>query len=461
MKFTFVLPQERGESADRAIVLSAIRRSADEFSDETLGLMLDEAKRLLEEIQRFVVGRQVADFVEKSRICRHCGASQAVREVRTRKIQTLFGVVEIDAPRLQRCACQNSSLGPDDRFSPVCDALPERTTRELRSMHADLGARHSYREAARLLAAFLPTARFNHASVRNRLSVVAKEMGATCPRTNFNAANDNRIASRQEQSTPSEMVVVIDHAHIKSTRGGKWRTIDVAVGKIETPGLAPRRFGFANEGDADAMLQIRTALKEQGWCPCMPVTVLTDGDSRLPNLVAAAAGPNCIHILDWWHVSVKIRHVETALRTLLGIEPHCDVVYGYASFYVDRLRHLVWNGYGEEAARDVYRIMNRSTVLPDNERLKFYSAEFLRTCRELHSYLRLNRTSLVNYGRRYRAGLVISTSRAESCVEEIANARMSKKRRMRWSPKGAHRMAVVRSAVLDGRLDARPAPIAA
>jgi len=46
----------------------------------------------------------------------------------------------------------------------------------------------------------------------------------------------------------------------------------------------------------------------------------------------------------------------------------------------------------------------------------------------------------------------ISTSRAEGCVDEIANARMAKKHRMRWSPHGAHRIAVVRAAVLDGRL---------
>jgi hypothetical protein len=46
----------------------------------------------------------------------------------------------------------------------------------------------------------------------------------------------------------------------------------------------------------------------------------------------------------------------------------------------------------------------------------------------------------------------ISTLRAEGCVDEIANARMAKKQRMRWSPQGAHRVAVVRAAVLDGRL---------
>ncbi len=67
-------------------------------------------------------------------------------------------------------------------------------------------------------------------------------------------------------------------------------------------------------------------------------------------------------------------------------------------------------------------------------------------------YLANNTGSLINYGERYRSKLPISTSRAEGCVDEIANARMAKKQRMRWSPQGAHRMSTVRAAVLDRRL---------
>ncbi len=73
-------------------------------------------------------------------------------------------------------------------------------------------------------------------------------------------------------------------------------------------------------------------------------------------------------------------------------------------------------------------------------------------CDDLRRYLTNNAGSLIDYGERSRSKLPISTSRAEGCVDEIANARMAKKQRMRWSPQGAHRMAIVRAAVLDGRL---------
>lgn len=70
----------------------------------------------------------------------------------------------------------------------------------------------------------------------------------------------------------------------------------------------------------------------------------------------------------------------------------------------------------------------------------------------LYTYLANNMQSLVDYFRRYRNGLPISSSRAEGSVDDIADARMGKRRRMRWSPKRAHRVAVTRAAVLDGRL---------
>ncbi|TGD60950.1 hypothetical protein EYC08_19795 [Tabrizicola sp. WMC-M-20] len=58
--------------------------------------------------------------------------------------------------------------------------------------------------------------------------------------------------------------------------------------------------------------------------------------------------------------------------------------------------------------------------------------------------------SFVDYGRCYLSGLPISSSRAEGSVDDIANARMGKRRKMRWSAKGAHRVADKRAAVLDG-----------
>jgi hypothetical protein len=89
-------------------------------------------------------------------------------------------------------------------------------------------------------------------------------------------------------------------------------------------------------------------------------------------------------------------------------------------------------------------------------------SELVWVCKELEGYAQNNRDSITNYHRRYHGKQPVSSSRAEGCVDEIANARMGKKQRMRWSPRGAHRVALVRAAVLDGRLKSHAViPIAA
>ena len=121
------------------------------------------------------------------------------------------------------------------------------------------------------------------------------------------------------------------------------------------------------------------------------------------------------------------------------------------------LRHLIWNGYHEEAHDELFgmRHMASEVAYLNGDKFRPAVARLLWNCDDLRRYLANNAGSLIDYGERYRSKLPISTSRAEGCVDEIANARMAKKQRMRWSPQGAHRISVVRAAVLDGRLKTR------
>ncbi len=66
--------------------------------------------------------------------------------------------------------------------------------------------------------------------------------------------------------------------------------------------------------------------------------------------------------------------------------------------------------------------------------------------------LEANAQYLVNYGCRYRRGMLISSSIAESAVNEVGSMRCAKRRQMRWTNKGAHLLVQVRVAVLNGEL---------
>jgi hypothetical protein len=47
------------------------------------------------------------------------------------------------------------------------------------------------------------------------------------------------------------------------------------------------------------LAQIRAALTEQGWTGERPVTVISDGEAALPDLIRRATRRDIRHVLDW------------------------------------------------------------------------------------------------------------------------------------------------------------------
>jgi hypothetical protein len=110
----------------------------------------------------------------------------------------------------------------------------------------------------------------------------------------------------------------------------------------------------------------------------------------------------------------------------------------------------VWHGKGRKALprlRAIYEEIERRT----NQDL----TAMCWNLRKAHGYLRSNAQYLVNYASRYRKGLPISSAIAESAVNQVVSIRMTKKQQMRWSDQGAHHLALLRVADLNGKLSAR------
>jgi hypothetical protein len=74
---------------------------------------------------------------------------------------------------------------------------------------------------------------------------------------------------------------------------------------------------------------------------------------------------------------------------------------------------------------------------------------------DLFAYLENNHGTTIAYGKHYREHKPISTAIAESAVNQVVNARMCKCQQMRWTPRGAHLLAKVRCAVINGDLAAK------
>jgi hypothetical protein len=199
---------------------------------------------------------------------------------------------------------------------------------------------------------------------------------------------------------------------------------------------------------------LRAALREQGWREGDAVTVISDGDPALPALARAATRAPVETILDWFHLSMRVRHVEQAFLGLQALEPADRGPLDRAQADVERLRSLLWNGRHEDACDALGRIMSwaaEHAIVANGSAVEAKARRLVALSAVLLTYIRNNEGALIDYGERCEVGKPISTSRAEGTVNHLVSARMNKRQQMRWTPVGAHRVLQVRAAVLDRR----------
>lgn len=452
MRWTVRLEARTDAGEVETTELAAFSRPAVGGTLAQIGLMLAEAKALLARLQVGMVRGQAAEYAAARRACTECGVLRSLKDRRTRRLQTLFGTVAVEAPRFRVCRCV--LLAPRARLavSPVCELFTARCTPELERVQAELGARTPFREAARILEALLPASPANHEGVRTRTHAVALRLEAT-DRHAATAVAPGKGGPGAAKSDASSSVVMLDGAYVRAVPGHQVRRFEAICGKVERAGHDPRRFGLVRSVAERPHALLRAALLDQGWREGDAVTAISDGDPALPALVRSATKAPVQSIIDWFHLSMRVRHVEQAFIGLCALEPAQQGPLDPVQVDVERLRHLLWNGYNEEAGEALGRIVcgAEDTAVVNGAAVAPKVGQLVAHCTELHAYIGNNADALIDYGERYRTGKPISTSRAESTVNHLVNARMSKRRQMRWSPLGAHRVLQVRAAVLDGR----------
>ena len=190
-----------------------------------VGLVLAEARTLLAKLQASMLCGQVAAYAAHHRVCAACGALQPLKDRRTRRLQTLFGTVEVEAPRFRVCRCRLTEPAVAVTVSPVCALLAARCTPELERVRAELGARTSFRDAARILDALLPVSPTNHESLRTRTHAVALQLEAADRQTaaEVTAVWDDKAAASAAAADASRPVVMLDGAYIRAVPGHQVR----------------------------------------------------------------------------------------------------------------------------------------------------------------------------------------------------------------------------------------------
>jgi len=330
-------------------------------------------------------------------------------------------------------------------------------------MQAKLGARTSFRDGVRILEALLPVSPAYHESLRSRTHAVALRIEAADRQAAAEITAVRDEPDKAAAADASRPIVMLDGAYIRAVPGHQVRTFEAICGKVEREGQPTRRFALLRSVAEQPHALLHAALLDQGWREGGAVTAISDGDPALPALVRSATGGPVQPILDWFHLSMRVQHVEQVMRGLCTVEPSPSASLDHPQIDVERLRHLLWNGRHEKACEALGRIASETkdaTVLNDPA-MEAGAKRLVARCTELRAYIERNEDALIDYGQRSRAGKPISTSRAEGTVNQLVNARMNKRRQMRWSPRGAHRVLQVRAALLDERFGHQAIQLAA
>ena len=65
---------------------------------DTIGLTLSEGKSILAGVQHHLVRAQAELFCKQRRLCQACHRRRPIKDWRSRRLTTLFGVIRVEAP---------------------------------------------------------------------------------------------------------------------------------------------------------------------------------------------------------------------------------------------------------------------------------------------------------------------------------------------------------------------------
>jgi hypothetical protein len=415
-----------------------IERNFDDLIDGNVGLSIDDGKAIMASLQRHLVEQQCALYLLFRRHCQGCGGTRPIKDFSTRTIQTVYGAVTVQSPRLY--PCRRCAPGVDFTLTPVSELCPDRATAELMALTAKLGALMPYRAAAEVLADFLPgQSPTRHTTLRHRTLAIGKRLEEK-EEQRMVVENADTQERRQREllmlgDPEREFVFSIDTAHIPQNRGRETRSFEAVICHASRGGVRFDRgvlFAFSGTSRKRMRAEALLALKRLGYQGKGDMTVISEGEDCLKRLKSALPQP-AVHILDWFHIAMKLRPIE---QTAAWLSRRLPLDEGKElSEDVAAVRWRLWNGQTDRALDLIGRLIHdhSSTEQGSTAILQLRSGLL-----NLRTYIEQNRGSIANYGARYRERKRIASTSAEASVNNIVARRMVKKQQMRWSERGAN-----------------------
>jgi hypothetical protein len=285
-----------------------------------------------------------------------------LKDYTARRIRTVFGTVEERNPRWMLCRdCYPGMVGG---FAPLMEICPDRATPELMELTARLGVM-PYRQAARVLADFLPTEPTEaHATVRKRTIRIGKRLDDQTRQETWRARSQTDDRASLRCSFPAigaEFVFSIDTAHVRSAEPMSARNFELVVARCGRGGRGkPGGRYFVTGSTEQHAIRDRAlhALEEVGYRGVGDVTVISDGAEILKRLPRAMPKPTT-HIIDWFHIAMNIQPMQQIADHIVRSQSGSIEAISTIDRDIRAVKWRLWHGRVDRAIRDLERLLAR------------------------------------------------------------------------------------------------------
>lgn len=277
-------------------------------------------------LQSAVIAHEAETYSLFRRVCPDCHSFWPVKDYTSRRIRTVFGTVEVRNPRWM--LCRDCYPGMDGAFAPLKEICPDRATPELMELTTLLGSMMPYRQAAKVLAEFLPIEPSEtYATVRKQTIRIGERLDDQIVRETWKAraqADDRRQLEMQlPGDRRKEFVISIDTAYVRSAEPNAARNFELVVARCGRGGRSePGGRYFVTGSTAQQAIRDRalSALEGVGYRGFGDVTVISDGAEVLKRVPRAMPKP-ATHIIDWFHIAMKIQPMQQIADRIARSQP--------------------------------------------------------------------------------------------------------------------------------------------
>ena len=305
-----------------------------------------------------------------------------------------------------------------------------------------MGALLPYARARTLLAEFLPLGDVPAVETTRRWTL------------RVSARLEQQAASSQPAAPATKARAIslfIDGGHVRSVRSYQVRSFEVMLAQVSNDDGKQVVFS-SMPAEADRQWdQLRNVLNGLGATPATPVTILSDGADGPRSLGEAASVGPTHHVLDWFHLAMRIQHAAQAAKSWPNTSAEECAAGSRLSETIERVRWRLWHG---QVGRSLELIGETMVTLEGMAETTSAAAaaalKLERLLGDLETYVCGQSDIIIDYATARRRKEPISTAVTESTVQWLLHRRLNAQQQMRWSPRGAHLMLKVRCAVMNG-----------